>query len=177
MKSQGECKGKTLANTCPGPRGTCSVTVVLATNPPGNSHRMVTVLAGQGEPHHRPRYLNPAPAKHPHNTPITSKPTRGTGCNPPFSANPSHPTSLINSGQMGIWPYPTQEPSPPALSVKHWKIQIYPKHWSEAKEVLHYSSDPFVLLPEMEFITRVLWHREIYGQQTHSIHPKETGNN
>lgn len=49
----------------------------------------------------------------------------GTGSNPPLSANLPHPTSLINSGQMGIWPYPTLGPSPPAPSLKHWKIQIY----------------------------------------------------
>lgn len=92
--------------------------------PPGNSHRML--LAGQGEPHHRSHYLNPAPDKHPHYAPITSKPTPGgTGSNPPLSANLPHPTSLINSGQMGIWPYPTLGPSPPAPSLKHWKIQIY----------------------------------------------------
>lgn len=146
---------RTLANACPGPSTTCSVSVVVATNPPGHSHRVL--LAGQGEPHHRPHYLNPAPTKHPHYAPITSKPiTGGTGSNPPLSANLSHPTSLINSGQMGIWPYPTLEPSPPAPSQKHWKIQIYPKHWSEAKEVLQYCSDTFVLLPEMEFITRVM---------------------
>lgn len=53
--------------------------------------------------------------------------------------------------------------------MKHWKIQNYPKHWSEAKDVLKYSSNPFVLLPEMEFITKVLWHSEIYWQWAHSI--------
>lgn len=171
LKSQGEFKGKILANACPGPSTTCSVSVVLATNPPREQSQ--DALGWSRRATSQSTLTHPAPAKHPHYTPITSKPTTGgTGCNPPLSANLSHPTSLINSGQMGIWPYPTQEPS-----VKHWKIQIYPEHWSEAKEVLHYSSHPFVLLPEMEFITRVLWHREIYGQQTHSIHPKETGNN
>lgn len=77
--------------------------------------------------------------------------------------------SLINSGQTGIWPSPTQKPSSPPPSVKHWKIQNYPKHWYEATDALKYSSNPFVLLPEMEFITKVLWHPEIYGQWAHSI--------
>lgn len=140
-----------MANVCPGPSTSCSVSVVVATKP--SRQQSQDALGWSRRATSRPHYLNPAPAKHAHYAPLTSKPTRGgTGSNPPLSADLCHPTSLMNSGQMGIWPYPTQEPSPPAPSVKHWEIQIYPKHWSEAKEVLQRSSDPFVLLPRWSLL-------------------------